>query len=94
MNVTKSIFGKCIGLMFNKPYPLVLAFNREHTIGLHTFFMRDSIDVFFLDKDRRVVEIKRKLTPWKFYTSKKKAIFAYETPVNSTKLKLGSKIKF
>ena len=53
-------------------------FEREKYIPLHMFFVFFSIDVIYLDKNYRVVEIKKNLKPFWFYNPKKKAKFIIE----------------
>jgi uncharacterized membrane protein (UPF0127 family) len=38
------------------------------TFSIHTFFMRFSIDVVFLDRDGAVVDVVRRLRPWRAAT--------------------------
>jgi len=92
--IAKSFFSKSTGLMFQKPKPLLLEFSKEQKISLHTFFMLEAIDVFFLNKNKRIVEIKRNLRPYRLYTSKKEAMYAFETPCTYVKAGMGSKIEF
>ena len=50
-----------------------------HTNSIHTCFMRFPLDVVFLDKNSRVVKIKRGLKPWRA-TICRKARVAVEFP--------------
>ena len=55
------------------------------------------IDVLFLDKDRKVVELKENFRPFAFYTPKNNAQYIIELPKNTvkkSKTKLGDKISF
>ncbi|MFH0870544.1 MAG: DUF192 domain-containing protein [archaeon] len=92
----RSIFAKGTGLMFRKKpdYGLVFEFSREKMIPLTMMFMLCSIDVLFLDKDRKVVEIAR-LKPFRDYMPKKKAMFVVELPVGAIgKTRVGDLIEF
>jgi len=77
----KSIFSKALGLMFtrkSKQQNLVFVFKKEKIIPLHMLFVFYPIDVLFLDKDKRVVDIKINFRPFVFYTPKKKAKYVVE----------------
>lgn len=63
-----SSFRKTIGLMFKKKLtqPYLFIFQKEKTIYIHTFFCRQPIDMIFLDKQKRVIEIKTNVRPWTY----------------------------
>ncbi len=91
-------FSRVIGFMFffTKPKkPKLLAFEKEQRISLHMLFVFFPLLAVFLDSEKRIVEIKR-LMPFTFYTSKKKARYVIEMPLNLIKIKVsvGKKIKF
>jgi uncharacterized protein len=92
----KSIFSKGIGLMFktkiNKPY--IFIFDKEKIIQLHMWFVFMTIDVIFLDRNKKIVEMST-LKPFTLYTPKKKAMYIIEMPIGSkNKLKLKQKLLF
>lgn len=87
------------GLMFSKKQDkaLIFKFNKAHKISLHMFFVFYPIDVLFLDKDKIVVDKKESFMPFRFYKSRRKAVYAIELPIESirkTGTKIGDKIKF
>ncbi len=96
--ICKSAFSKARGLMFSKsPIPLVFIFDEEKIIPLHMVFVFFPIDILFLDKNKKIVEIKESLMPFAFYTPKNKALVIIELPkgtVERTKTKVGDKINF
>jgi uncharacterized membrane protein (UPF0127 family) len=64
--------------------------------SVHTFFMRFSIDVVFLDDDLRVVEIAADLCPWRA-AAKRGARAVLELPAGECArrgLAVGDKIRF
>jgi len=80
-----------------KPKTLVLIFNKEKIIPLHMLFVFFPIDVIFLDREKKVVEVKIKFRPWHFYSPKKKAQYAIELPtgtIQKTGTQLGDLISF
>ncbi len=92
-----TIFSKSLGLMFRlKPKPLVFIFNKEKIIPLHMYFVFFPIDVIFLTKEKKVVEMKENFRPLSYYTPKNKASFIIELPINTirkTKTRIGDNIK-
>lgn len=94
----KSKISKSLGLMFKiNPKSLVFVFEKPKKVSLHTFFVFFPIDVLYLDKKKKVVEIKKNFMPFTFYTPRKKALYVVELPVGAaqmTKTALGDKITF
>lgn len=88
----KSLLSKALGLMFSRKRNLLFVFGKERRIMLHNWFVFYPINLVFLDKNKRVVEIKRDFKPFCFYASKRKARYLIETPFE-VKFKLGNKIK-
>jgi len=77
-NNAKSIFLQSLGLMFHKKRNLIMYFNKEKNIALHNFFVFYPIDVLILNKDKKIVEIKRNFQPFTFYTPKKQGKYLIE----------------
>jgi uncharacterized protein len=50
--------------------------------SVHMFFMRFPIDVVFLDRDRKVVGVRRGLRPWRV-AGARRAVAALELPVGA-----------
>lgn len=91
--ICRSWFSKARGLMLSKKKNLVFVFDKEKKIGLHMFFVFFPIDVLFLDKNKRIIEIKRNLKPFSFYTSKNKAKYVVEL-AEKNNYKIRDKINF
>lgn len=90
----RNLFSKALGLMFSRPRPLVMRFSSERYVPLHMMFVFGAIDVLFLDKDFKVVEIKENFKPWTFYNPKNKAMTVVELPAGMGKdVKVGQKIR-
>ena len=76
---------------------MVFDFHKEIPVSLHMWFVFFPIDVLFLDKSRKVVDLKRDFRPFGFYSSKKEAQYAVELPVGfikKNKVKIGAKVDF
>ncbi len=83
--------------MFSKPKTLIFDFGKEKIIPLHMLFVFFPIDVLFLDKNKKVAEIKENFKPFSFYNPKNKARYIIELPFNTIKnsgTKSGDKISF
>jgi len=82
--ICSNLFTRGLGLMFRKKItPTILAFRKSSAASIHTFFMRKSIDVLFLDDCCRVTDLVRGLQPRKFYKPVQKAVFVLELPAGS-----------
>ena len=93
-----TIWSKFLGLMFLKiPKVLIFKFSKEHKISLHMLFVFFPIDVLFLDKNKKTVDIKENFRPFTFYTSKEKALYAIELQkgtIKKSKTEIGDEISF
>ncbi len=100
VKIYDSIFLKGLGLMFSRPLNdecLVLRFKSERIRPLHMYFVFYAIDVLFLDKDSRVVEIKEDFKPFSFYFPKNRAMFIVEVPLGTAKkasVEIGDVVEF
>jgi len=95
----KDIFSKALGLMFRCKVsrPMIFLFEEEKLVPLHMLFVFTSIDVLFLDKDKRVVEIKADFRPFTCYNPKNKAKYVIELAPGSVKknsIKIKDKAEF
>jgi len=91
----RTFLSKSLGLMFSKKKTIVLEFKKEKIISLHMFFVFYPIDVLFLDKNKKIVDIKNNFKPFALYTSKNKAKFVVEIPKQAKiKFKTGVSVTF
>jgi uncharacterized membrane protein (UPF0127 family) len=95
----KSIFQKGFGLMFHCKVskPLVFFFNKEKIVPLHMWFVFMPIDVIFLDKNKKVVELLEDFKPFSFYKPNKLAKYLIEFEsgtIKGKKVKIGEKVSF
>lgn len=88
--------------MADRLFGMILSRNSNGLIlssrfGIHTFFMKNPIDVLILDKDRRVVRIRENLMPNSVFIWNPKYNLILELPVGSirhSKTKLGDVLDF
>ena len=69
-----NIISKAIGLMFSKKSDksLIFVFKKEKIVPLHMLFVFYPIDVLFLNKEKKIVEMKENFRPFSFYSPENK----------------------
>lgn len=65
MKLASNIFSRMLGLMFSPGLPDCDGFLISPCNSIHTFFMRYSLDVLFLDRDFKIVKALYDLSPWR-----------------------------
>ena len=91
-----SAYEKIRGLMFKRVLPRNQALLiPSESACIHTFFMRFPIDVFWLDKEFRVVDLERNVRPWRpLVCPRKKAFYILEvSSVYKYKIHLGDRLR-
>ncbi|HLC46860.1 MAG TPA: DUF192 domain-containing protein [Candidatus Nanoarchaeia archaeon] len=93
-----SVWSKALGLMFSRRKPglgLIFIFRRPIKAALHMLFVFYSLDVLFLDANRRIIEIKQDFRPFSFYTPEKAAVFVIElTAGKAARCRIGDRLEF
>lgn len=79
--------------MFRKKQNLIMKFSEEKRIALHMFFVFYPIDVLVLNKNKEIVEIKKKFKPFTFWNSKEKGKYVVELPFPG-EYEVGDRLKF
>ncbi len=65
VKIAENFFARAIGLMGKKQLPESNALWIKRCSHIHTFFMRFSIDLIFVDKDLVVKKVFESARPWK-----------------------------
>ena len=86
-----TFFSRLIGFMFKRNINNALLFNKCNSI--HTFFMKENIDVIMCDKDNTIIYYYNNLKKNKIIWPKKKVYKTIELPVNYFDIKINSKIR-
>jgi len=87
-----TFYKKLMGFMFKKNINYALLFRNCN--GIHTFFMKEEIDVILTDKNNNILYLYPNLKKWKIILPKKNVYNTYELPKNTIKnLKINTKIK-
>lgn len=92
----KTILSQGIGLMFQTNItPLLFILKRPQRITIHTFFMLKTIDIIYLDENKKVLETIT-LKPWRWNKPREKVKYIIEVPegtIKRTKTRNGDIIK-
>lgn len=80
---------KLLGFMFKKNIDYALRFRCR---SIHTFFMKENIDVIITDKTNKVLYVYNNLSKNKIII-KKDAYYFYELPNNTNTYKVNDRIK-
>ena len=74
----KTFYERLIGLMFKKNIKYGLLFNNCKSI--HTFFMREEIDIIFTDSNDKIIKTCKNVKPRRILIAPKGATRVYELP--------------
>lgn len=86
----KSFTQRLKGFMFKKNINYAILFN--HCNSIHTFLMKENIDVIMCNKNNIIIYYFNDLTKRKIIWPKKNVYKTIELPVNYFNFKLGTKI--
>jgi len=73
-----NIIKQFVGLRFKKQTNLIFEFKKEKKITMDMFFVFYSIDIIFLNKEKKVIELKPNFKPFEIYSTKNKVKYAVE----------------
>ena len=63
VELADTTYKRIVGLMFKKNIQKGLLLSPNNSI--HTFFMKESIDVIYLNKHNKIVRISQNMKPWR-----------------------------
>ncbi len=87
----KSFYSRLKGFMFEKNINHALLFDRCNSI--HTFFMKENIDVIMCDKDNKILYYFKNLKKNKVILPKGNVCKTIELPVNYFEFEVNTKIR-
>ena len=87
----KSFFSRLKGFMFTRNIDKALLFDRCNSI--HTFFMKENIDIIFCNEENIIVSYFKNISPNKVILPQKKATKTIELPPNYYQLKIGQRLE-
>ncbi len=82
LKIANNFFTRLKGLIGSAPLQFQQGILISPCQQIHTHFMRYEIDVVFLDKTFNVIQIDRKMRPWKFSKFYKNAHYVLELQAN------------
>lgn len=91
IKICNKFFNRFLGLMFKKNFNYGLCFPKCNSI--HTFFMRENIDIIMTDKNYNILYIFKNLKPNKIILPKKNIYYTFELPINKFNFKINEKLK-
>ena len=86
----KSFFTRFMGFMFKKNISTALLF--ENCNSIHTFFMKENIDVIMCDKDNTILFFYKDLPKNNIIWPKKRVRKVFETPSGYFDIEVGKKM--
>lgn len=86
----KSFYSRLKGFMFSRGINKALLFDKCNSI--HTFFMKENIDVIMCDKDNKILFYYNNLGTNKIILPKKGVSKVFETPSNYFDIEIGKKM--
>ena len=88
----KSFFSRLKGFMLKKNITYALLF--EHCNSIHTFFMKENIDVIMCDKNNTILYYYPNVSKNKILLPKKGAVKTIELPCNYFNIKIKERLFF
>lgn len=80
--ICRSFISKALGLMFRRSVKrsLLFTFSRERKVSLHMMFVFCPIDVIWISKDKKVVQLKEAMRPFSAVRGRRPAMYVLELP--------------
>ena len=82
---------KLFGLMFKKNINYGICLKRCSSI--HTFFMKEKIDIIMTDKNYKVIYVYNNIKPYRIILPKKKVYYTFELPSNTNTYEINDILK-
>ncbi len=84
VEIADSFWTRFRGLMFRRSFEfgnaILFEIPTPRKFGIHTFFVFFPIDLIYLDEDFDVLELKKDLPSWRFYSPSVKSKYLIELP--------------
>ena len=96
--ICKSFLSKTIGLIFSlKPKTLLFIWKKEKIRNIHMILVFFPIDIIWLNKNKKVIDLRKKIMPFLITNTNKSAKYIIELPqgtIQKTKTEKKDLIKF
>ena len=93
VRMAKTFVQRFRGLMFERSPAEDFGLWIEPCGSIHTFWMFISIDVYFLDSQGTILEVRKKVPPWRIVIPKQKSHAVLEIPHGGATLKAGMQVE-
>lgn len=96
IRISDTYIKRLIGLLSTKNLSSDCALHLKPCGGIHTFFMRYSIDVLYLDSECRIIAFEENLKPWsmgKIHKETKSVIELSSGIISKTHLKIRNRLE-
>lgn len=90
VKIANNFFKKLIGFMCKKDFDYGIIFPKTNSI--HTFFMKENIDVLMCDRDFKIIYYYKDLGKNRVILPKRKVYAVIELPVNYYSFEIGERI--
>lgn len=97
VRMARTFWSRFRGLMFTSEFRPGKALHIQPCQSIHTFFMRYSIDVLYLDSNLKVIAVEENVKPGKFGRIHRRASSVVELPigkVSETETEIGQEVQF
>lgn len=81
VEIYQTFWKRFLGLMGQKNIKKIIVFPKCNSI--HTFFMKEEIDVIMTDRQGTILYYYKGLKPWRLILPKRKVYYTFEGPKNS-----------
>jgi hypothetical protein len=90
--VADGYWSRFVGLQFRRPLPINSGLLLVPCPAIHTCFVRFPLDLIWLDRNGRVVELRRNVAPWRTASGPKGTIAVVETICNAAMIERGESL--
>ena len=97
INIADNWIKKLVGLLGTKVFPDFEGLFLPYVTSIHTFFMKYSIDIIFLDENNNVKKIVENVKPFRVVFGNKESVSVLEMPAGAARkcnINIGDKIVF
>lgn len=92
LELAQTVWQRFRGLMLRKTFPEGFGILLNPCSSVHTMFMVVPIDIYFIDQDGVIVDLRKKVRPWSIVLPKGQARMVLEVPNATEGFSLGTKV--
>jgi uncharacterized membrane protein (UPF0127 family) len=92
LEMATSFWGRMVGLQFRARLPADRGLLLAPSNSIHTFWMRFRLDVVFLDRDGRILQVRLCVRPWRVVLPVRGAYAVVETGAGAIAWEVGRRV--